>query len=191
MTDVELVQAVLNGDRGQYARLVERYQRDIYNVAYRSTNNRHDAEDVAQETFLRAFRGLSEYDQTRSLRTWLYAIAVNVCRDRARRAGSRPQSVPLLESDGPAEPASGPPQPQDVVVKREMQDAVQNAVMALDPDHRLPVILFYMRGVSQADVADIMGVPLTVVKNRLYRARRRMREALTTVLHDENAGEGR
>src|SRR5690625_1049522 len=94
MTDAELVAKVVAGERREFAVLVERYQRDIYNLAYRSTYNRHDAEDITQETFLRAFRSLAKYDTTRSLRTWLYTIAVNICRDWVRRQGSRPQAVP-------------------------------------------------------------------------------------------------
>lgn len=181
-SDVELVEAVLSGERRQFGLLVERYQRDIYNLAYRSTHNRQDAEDITQETFLKAFRGLASYDKTRSLRNWLYAIAANVCRDWARRRGSRPESVPLLESDAATSLAAGSPQPQDVVAEREMHEAIQAAIMELQPDYRLPVVLFYMRGVPQAEIADIMGLPLSVVKNRLFRARRRLRAVLGDVL---------
>lgn len=188
-TDVELVEAVLSGERQQFALLVERYQRDIYNVGYRSTNNRQDAQDVTQETFLRAFRSLARYDTGRSLRTWLYTIAVNVCRDWARTKERRPQAVALLDSDG-SDPVSPDPnrsaQPQDVVIDREIQRTVQAAVMELDPDYRLLVILFYMRGLPQAEIADIMGLPLSVVKNRLYRARKRLRQTLGYALSEVN-----
>jgi len=100
MADGELVTAVLAGEREPFALLVERYQRDMYNLAYRSTGQRQDAEDIVQETFLRAYRGLSSYDTNRPLRTWLYAIAVNVCRDWARRIERRPRTTALLEGDG-------------------------------------------------------------------------------------------
>lgn len=177
MSDVELVKAVLAGERGQFAVLVERYQRDIFNLAYRSTHNRQDAEDIAQETFLRAFRALSTYDPARPLRTWLYAIAANICRDWARRRQSRPETVELMESDARLVPSKAP-QPADVAARRETRRAVEEAVMKLEPDYRLPVVLFYMRGVPQAEIAEIMGLPVSVVKNRLYRARRRLREML-------------
>ena len=179
MADVELVEAVLAGERQQFAVLVERYQRDIYNLAFRSTHNRQDAEDITQETFLRAFRSLAQYDTTRPWRTWLYAIAVNICRDWARRQGSRPETLQLTDSDSSSEPsAAASLQPQDIVTEQETRRAVEAAVMELAPDYRLPVVLFYMRGIPQAEIADIMGLPLSVVKNRLYRARRRLRKVL-------------
>lgn len=181
-SDVELVEAVLSGERRRFGVLVERYQRDIFNLAYRSTHNPQDAEDITQETFLRAYRGLAGYDRTRSLRNWLYAIAVNLRRDWARVRGSRPESVPLMESDATADLVAGSPQPPDVVAQREMHAAIQAAVMELAPEYRLPVVLFYIRGVPQAEIADIMGLPLSVVKNRLFRARRRLRAALGDVL---------
>lgn len=189
MSDVELVQAVLAGDRGRFAVIVERYQRDIYNLAYRSTYNRQDAEDITQETFLRALRGLASYDTTRPLRTWLYAIAANICRDWARRRGSRPDTVELLESDAVDEPAATSSQPQDVVAERETRAAVERAVMELPPDYRLPVVLFYMRGVPQAEIAEIMGVSLSVVKNRLFRARSRLKVMLGDALGEAANGE--
>lgn len=203
-SDVELVQAVLAGDRAQFAALVERYQRDIFNLAYRSTHHRQDAEDITQETFLRAFRSLPSYDVSRPLRTWLYAIAVNVCRDWARRRTSRPQTLTLLDTDGPVEgagvvsgaaaighdggsradgaDANAAAQPEQLFLRREAQQLVESAVMALEPDYRLPVVLFYMRGVPQADIAEMMGVSLSVVKNRLFRARQRLRAVLSDVL---------
>lgn len=186
--DAELVQAVLAGDRGQFAVLVERYQREIFNLAYRSTHHREDAEDITQETFLRAFRGLGLYDPARPLRTWLYTIAVNVCRDWARRRGSRPSTVELVESDG-VRVAEAAPQPHEVAAQKETRLAVEAAVMQLEPDYRLPVILFYMRGVPQAEIAEIMGVPLSIVKNRLFRARRRLRTMLGDLLEEATVNE--
>lgn len=83
----------------------------------------------------------------------------------------------LVESDG-VRVAEAAPQPHEVAAQNETRLAVEAAVMQLEPDYRLPVILFYMRGVPQAEIAEIMGLPVSVVKNRLYRARRRLREML-------------
>lgn len=192
LADRELVQAVLRGDRRQFAGLVQRYQRDIYNLAYRSTHNRQDAEDITQEVFLRAFRSLARYDETRPFRSWLYAIAVNVCRDWARRQASRPREAPLEGSAGeeagrsPELPADGP-LPAEVAAARDMQRQVQAALMELDPEYRLLVILFYVRGMSQAEIAEVTGLPLTVVKNRLYRARQRLRAILAPAVETGGA----
>lgn len=188
VTDGELVQAILAGKRHHFATIVERYQRDIYNLAYRSTDNRHDAEDITQDTFLRAFRALSQYDARRSLRTWLYAIAANICRDRVRRRATRPQTVSLLPDEAPSHSddfLSKDARPDDVVVGREGEACVRRAVLGLPPDYRIPVILFYMRNLPQAEIAEIMGVPVTVVKNRLYRARRKLQSELGGVVGDE------
>src|SRR5690606_26035233 len=120
--------------------------------------------------------GLAQYDTSRSMRTWLYAIAVNCFRDFVRRQGSRPRGVPLTEQD--FDYTSDAPQPHDVMLSREEQQIVQFKVMELHPDYRMPVILYYMRGVPQSEIAEILGLPLSVVKNRLYRARKRLRTAL-------------
>lgn len=191
MTDGVLVGRVLAGDKQQFAALVERYQKDIYNLAYRSADDGQEAQDMAQETFLRAYRSLAQWDPERSFRAWLYAIAVNVVRDRARRVARRPRTVSFAKSDlaeatESAGPAREPPGSsiEDVIIRRERDEAIQKAVADLDLDYRLPVILFYMRGVAQQEIAEIMGVPVTVVKNRLYRARRRLRETLRSLLDE-------
>lgn len=200
MTDSELIAAVLAGETARFAVLVERYQRDIYNLAYRSTHHRQDAEDITQETFLRAYRSLGAYDAARPLRTWLYAIAVNVCRDWARRRASRPQVWSLLDADGSEEAGAGPAStveegdgataedayghPEAAALRRETQRLVEQAVMALEPEYRLLVVLHYFRGVSQGEAAEILGLPLSVVKNRLFRARRRLRDLLSPAMEE-------
>lgn len=184
-TDAELVATVLNGNRNAFAPLVERYQTGIYNFTYRYTHNREDAADLAQETFLRAFRSLHRYNKKYQLRNWLYSIAANVCRDWSRKNGSRPATMAFAASpgiDSSAEPAGdSSDNPAEIVLTNENSKALADAISQLPDDYRACLILFHIEGISQAEICQILQLPLSVVKNRLYRARLRLRQMLGEV----------
>ncbi len=162
-TDRALVQRTLGGERAAFGELVLRHQTSVFNLAYRMLGNRQDAEDVAQETFLAAYRHLKNYDMRRSFRTWLLSIAHHRCVDFLRR---RKQTAPLDEQH------AGARDTEARIVAVEQARMVQQALQRLSPEDRAVITLRYWEGMSYREMAEVLGVTEGSVRNRLYRARR-------------------
>jgi RNA polymerase sigma-70 factor (ECF subfamily) len=174
----EWVQAALVGDQDAFAQLVYAYQDAVYNLCYRMLGERSEAEDAAQEAFLRAYLNLTRYDTARSFKTWVLSIASNFCIDRLRRR--RLQWMPL--DDEPSEDSlalpSDEPEPETVALVRERSAAVQALLNELSPDYRAAVVLRYWYDYSYAEIADIMETTESAVKSRLFRARQALADKL-------------
>lgn len=165
MDEQRWIQQAREGNLDAFGHLVCLYQTPVFNLAYRMLGETMDAEDVAQETFLRAFRNLHRYDPTRPFRTWLLSIAAHCCVDLLRRRRSH---VPLNDEIQ----QSGPPlSPDDAVVRWEEQDQVQQLLMRLSPEDRAVITLMYWYDCSCEEIAQILGTTVSAVKSRLYRAR--------------------
>jgi RNA polymerase sigma factor (sigma-70 family) len=182
--DADAIRRCLAGDREAFAELVARHQDRVYGLGLRGcAGDRAEAADLAQECFVRAWAALGRFDPRRPFRPWLLRIAVNLCRDRARRRAARPAGPP--PGDGkwaePADPADGP---QDLVVRAEERRRVRAAVAALPPDQRLLLALAYDQELPLAEIAAILGLPQTVVSSRPYRARRTIAARLQEEEHD-------
>jgi RNA polymerase sigma factor (sigma-70 family) len=174
MQDDELIQRAKEGDLDCFNQLVERYQRQIYNLSLRILENAPAAEDATQEAFLSAFRGIGKF-RGGSFRAWLFRIAANACRDQLRSLRRRPatsiESVPLeLESDQPT--------PEDLAVRRQLGEEIKKALAALPADQRLAVILRDIEGLDYAEIAQVTSSSLGTVKSRINRGRTRLRHHL-------------
>ena len=162
VSDEELVRRCLRGQPDAMRALVERFQTDVYALAARLLNHRHDAEDVTQEVFLRVFRSLRRWDSTRPLRPWVLGIAVNRCRTWIGRRGKRPETADYLH-DLPGPP---PDAPAD-----ELVTAIRTAVDDLRDDYREVFVLFHEQGRAYDEIAESVGRPVGTVKTWLHRAR--------------------
>jgi RNA polymerase sigma-70 factor, ECF subfamily len=162
-------------DRDAFAELVQRHADRIYNLAYRMTGNQADAEDMVQETFIRAYRALPGFRIERSFGAWLYRIAVNVClTHRGRQAG---ESCVSLHEDVPAL-FDGAASVSDLTERHEVQVAVQQAIAGLAPMYRAVVVLYHLEDRSYMEIADLLGLPLNTVRTHLHRGRAALRERL-------------
>jgi RNA polymerase sigma-70 factor, ECF subfamily len=169
-TDEELVQRSMDGDVDSFNQLVRRWERPIYALAYRTIGREEDARDLCQETFLRAFRGLPGFKGQAKFSSWLYRIALNLCRDWIRRQRRTP-TVPMPEGVDLIELASeqGPVESiEDLVARREMSQAVAEAMQYLPEEQRTAIILKEYHGLTFQEIADLQGCPLSTVKTRLY-----------------------
>lgn len=174
------------GDLAAFAHLVRAYQRPVYNLAYRMLGNAQDAEDAAQETFLRAFQHLRTYDPRRKFVTWILSIASHYCVDRLRRGRRSWGSLDgAVEQSFP--PASGS-DPEEEAVAREARDEVQRLLLLLGPRDRLMVVLYYWYGMSLGEVAEATGSSVSAVKSRLHRARLALARALQEQMCAEAQG---
>lgn len=168
--DRELVARVLEGDQGAFAELVEAYQRPVYNLTYRMLGEAREAEDAAQEAFLRAYQHLERYDPQRSFKTWLLSIASNYCIDRLRK-----RRLTWLSIDEPLPPhpalTSDTPGPETATLSGERSEAVQELLADLAPDYRAAVVLRYWYDMPYAEIAATLDTTESAIKSRLFRAR--------------------
>jgi len=171
------VQRTLAGDPQAFGELVQRYERDAFNLAYRMLNDRGEAEDAAQEAFLRAYANLDHYDMTRPFKTWLLSITSNHCIDRIRR---RRLTWLSLEEPLPPHPAltSDIPGPEEATLMNERNVLVQELLDELSPDYRLAVVLRYWYDLSYSEIAEMLDTTESAVKSRLFRARQTLAERL-------------
>jgi RNA polymerase sigma-70 factor (ECF subfamily) len=171
ITDDELVQRVRAGDHAAFELLVERYKRLIYNLSYRLLGNSHDADDAAQETFLRAYTRLTTYAPDGRFGAWLSAICSHWCIDTMRARGRRVQTVALgkvPESDRFISQLAGP---EEWALARAGSDEVQGWLEQLPPQYRAVLVLRYFQDRSYNEIAEVLGEPVSTVRMRLFRAR--------------------
>jgi RNA polymerase sigma-70 factor (ECF subfamily) len=169
-TDEELVAKSMDGDVDSFNQLVLRWERPIYALAYRVIGRDEDARDVAQETFLRAFRALPGFKGQAKFSSWLYRIALNLCRDWIRRKKRTPL-VEMPEGVDVAELASeqGPVESiEDLVARHEMSRIVAEGMKLLPDEQRTAIVLKEYHGLTFQEIADLQGCPLSTVKTRLY-----------------------
>lgn len=157
------VQRVLDGDTAAFAAIVERWQGPLVNLAYRFCRDRGWAEDMAQEAFIRAFRGIKSWRREAAFSTWLFALATNVYRDEMRRF--RPELVPVEENTA----ATG--SEEDAADEADLRRMVQAAVQSLPPKYRDPLLLFYFHEQNVAATAQSLRLPEGTIKARLSRGR--------------------
>jgi len=157
------------GDQAAFARLVGAYQGPVYNLCYRMLSNAPEAEDAAQETFMRMYTKLHTYQPERKLSSWLLSIASHYCIDRLRRR--RGQWISLDEEPVAATLPSQNRGPEDLALRAESRDEVQRLVDMLPAAYRVPLILRYWYDLSYAEIAEVMGLTVQAVKSRLHRAR--------------------
>jgi len=168
--DVMLVQACLAGDSSAYSKLVDRYERQLFNVAYRITGSRDDAMDVTQAAFLKAYEKLNTFRPSGNFFSWIYRIAINEALNLVR--GRR--STASLDLDAPDAHES----PEEAARSSETRELVQAALSKLRPDQRAIIALRHFQGLSYGEIAEVFGIPPKTVKSRLLSARRRLREVL-------------
>jgi len=156
------------GDDRSFTKLVELYERVIFNLAFRMTNDREDARDIAQTVFVKAFQNLRSFDPRHRFFSWLYRIGVNECLNHRARSRRYEELDPDLMSDeegGDAEERAG------TVLRSE---AIEGSLMMLPVDYRTVIILRHFLELNQAEMAQILGVPEKTVKSRLHTARQLM-----------------
>ena len=171
MTEQDWLKRARAGDEESFARLVETYQTAIYNLCYRMLGESNEAEDAAQEAFMRAYSQLSTYDPTRSFKTWLFSIASHYCIDRLRKR--RLTWLSLDDDELPPHPALQEPSagPEEVSVRREQTAVIQALLAKLAPEDRSVIIMRYWYDFSYDEIAEVTQTTVSAVKSRLHRAR--------------------
>ena len=177
-TDEQLVSAYREGDKSAFAKLVGRYQRELYHFLVRFLGNRASAEDVFQETFLQVHQSAEQFDPQRRFRPWLFTIAANKARDLIRSQARRPAN-PLQASISPGDEESGEfidlmqsttDLPSDPMEKQELQELVHDMVASMPEHLREILLLSYFHQFPYKQISEILDIPLGTVKSRLHAA---------------------
>jgi len=179
-SDEALVTQSLRGDAQAFAELVTRYTTPLFNLVFRLTNDHAEAENVTQETFLRAYAALPHSRTDLAFKPWLFQIAVNLCRDVARKKRPAAFSELAQETDAsPEEAIEDPsPLPLDQIEDRELQIALAHAVAALPDIYRAVVTLRYTEELSYDEIAVVLKLPVNTVRTHLFRAKTMLRKTL-------------
>lgn len=172
--DRALVDRVRRGDDEGCRLLVEKYERRIVALGWGLVGNRADAEDIAQDTFLRACRGLATFRGQSTFRSWLFQIAINAARTFRRTRAARHEETTDARHDLDASPAPG--NLERAVIAR---DEVHRALAALPEELRQAVVLRDVEGLDYREIAAVLAVPIGTVESRIFRGRARLRQALT------------
>jgi len=180
--EARLVRLALKGDQGAFAQLVDLYQDKLFHMSYRMLNNRHEAEDVVQDTFLRVYRNLERYNETMKFSTWIYRIATNLCIDRLRRR--KPGFSLDAETEGhdgldgysmlPGDDRT----PESETILSETKEIVRRAIDTLPAKYKSVMVLRYLEDMSLQEVGDVLDMPVTTVKTRVHRGREFLRKKL-------------
>lgn len=179
--DAELVAAAGEGDGDAFEALVRRYQGRIIGLARGYTRNPADAEDLAQDVFVRLYRSLRRFRGDSLFRTWVYTVALNVIRSHHASRGRR---EPVWgDSGADAERAFDPPDgAPDAEITFARREAIERALRELPPDLREAVTLRDVHGLDYREIAEATGAPMGTVESRIFRGRQRLRAALTALL---------
>jgi RNA polymerase sigma-70 factor (ECF subfamily) len=180
-SDAAVVAQVLGGERELFRVLVERHSRAVFRLAYRMMGNEQDAEDVVQETFLKAFRNLNGFEERASFSTWLYRITSNCALDSVRKRhrhehGREPD--PLGETEIVARIPTSDPLPDRLALSAEIGQRVAAALGALSPMERAAFVLRHYQGCSIEEIGAILGLQASATKNSVFRAVQKLRHTL-------------
>lgn len=174
--DSDLVARVRGGDEDAFRLLVGRHSRALFGIAWRITGNSADADDVVQETFLRAYRRLDSYDGRAAFSTWLYRIAVNCAIDL--NDSRRRREAPIAEVEDLSHLPQAQATPERVAHAAEMQRAIDDALTRLSGNERTAFVLRHYEGVPLEEIGEILGTRVSATKNTIFRAVRKLREQL-------------
>jgi RNA polymerase sigma-70 factor (ECF subfamily) len=180
--DIALVARARKGDESAYRILLRKYQRSVFSICLRMVRNREEAEDLAQDAFVKVFALLDRYNPAYAFSSWLFKITSNLCIDfiRKKRVERVPMDEPVQSDKGDyvRQFESSEDDPETAAIKKERNAYLSKAIGSLPPHYRLVVVLRHQEGLSYEEIAAAVGVPLGTVKARIHRARQMLRKHL-------------
>ena len=179
MTDREMIARCKKGDREAFNKLMETYQKQVFNISYGMLSDYEDASDAAQEVFVKVWRSIAGFKGEASFKTWLYRICANVCNDILRKRQRRGMTVSLDDDSSAAELLSELPTPEDSLEVNERQRLVRRAIDSLSNEFITVIVLSELQQLSYEEVANVLKIPTGTVKSRLNRARNALRKKLS------------
>ena len=187
--DLRLLERCRQGDTHAFETLFRKYQTYVYNISLGMLCNGEDAADITQETFLRLHRSLDSFRGDASFSTWLYRVAVNLCiTELRRRSRSRFQFLDEVQhdEDAPLHEEVGP-SPQEAIELEEDRKVVRQVLRMLPPDYRAVMVLRHFQQLAYEEIAEVLGLSLSQVKTRLFRARKMFKDRFESFMGESHA----
>jgi RNA polymerase sigma-70 factor (ECF subfamily) len=169
--DQEWLNLAQQGDQNAFSNIVDAYQVSVYNLCYRMLGDAYEAEDAAQETFIRAYKSMKSYDPKRSFSTWILSIAAHYCIDQLRR---RKLNITHLDDSPYLEIPDPGPNPESILSDTEQQKQIRSLLNVLSETDRAAVIMFYWNEFTYEEIANALNLTISAVKSRLHRARNQL-----------------
>jgi len=169
--DKTLMERCIKGDRQAFEVLLVRYEKPVYNAAYRMLHSRDDARDVTQTVFLKVFERINQFDPQRRFFSWIYRITLNESINWLKKSNRLDQIDERL--------ADGSDGPEKAAENQQLSEGMQAALMTISPDYRQVIVLKHVLGCSYQEIAEVLDIPEKTVKSRLYSARQQLKDKLT------------
>lgn len=184
LSDEQLVMLVRKGCNDAFSILVERYQKQIFALAYRLGGDYDEARDMAQESFLRVYRELAHYDESRRFFPWMYRVAHNTCINMMHR---RPKETAPLDAiiDLRVDAEDAEANPGLSYEQQELNSSINQALQALPETYRLPLVMKYLEGMSYQQISEQLELPISTIETRLFRGRKMLKNTLSKFLHSD------
>lgn len=182
-----LVKRAKKGDKSAFSELVKRYERYVLNLVYRTLGYSEDAEDIAQETFIKAFTNIKKFKEESKFSTWLSRIAINLCMDKFRAKSSREENIE--EGVWLTIPQNSYYDPEETVERLEIQEKIRKAVASLPTELRVVFVLREFEDLSYEEISKMLNIPIGTVESRLYRARMKLKTLLNDLISVEEVTE--
>ncbi|WP_153127422.1 RNA polymerase sigma factor SigW [Peribacillus tepidiphilus] len=177
------IKEVIKGDQNAFGEIVEIYKDKVFQLCFRMLGNRHEAEDMAQEAFVRAYVNIHSFNTQMKFSTWLYRIATNLCIDRIRK--KKPDyylDAEIAGTDGLdmySQVAADTQKPEDEVESLELQETIQREILKLPEKYRSVIVLKYIEELSLKEISEILDMPIGTIKTRIHRGREALRKQLS------------
>lgn len=186
LQEKQLIERSRKGDVAAFDKLVRRYERTVYNVAYRLSGSQDDASDIAQEAFVRAWNNLKSFRGEAQFSTWIHRIVTNVFLDDRKKKRSRPttsldESVELDENSITRQFEDSAPGPEAMMEGEERRLILEKAILTLPEAQRVMIVMYHNQGLAYEEIAELTQLPIGTVKSRLNRARLALRDRLGKV----------
>ncbi len=182
--DYELVKQAASGDQSAFAELLNRYKNLVYSVVLRMVNDTEEANDLAQEIFIKLYRNLDKYQPEYKFSTWLIRISTNHVIDYRRKRKQETISIEEISYE-----LTNNSTPEKEYIQKEKKKYLEYAIQALPDLYKIPIVLYHQQGLHYQEIADIIGEPLSKVKNRIFRGRKMLKESLEKEIEKGGAHE--
>jgi RNA polymerase sigma factor (sigma-70 family) len=172
--ELHWIEAVLSGNKQAYGHIIDKYKNQLYATVLRMTKNPQDAQDLVQEAFIKVYYQLGKYDKKGSFSGWLKRVAINHCMDEFRKKHHRIENVEIHENV-----IENPNHPEIIFLKKEKHRQLERLIATLPEDERMIILLRYVNEFSYDEISELLDVPVSTVRNKLHRAKKKLRAAVT------------
>lgn len=179
--DRQIIKNILMGNKDEFSNIIDKYQKMIYSICYKIFNNKSDAEDMTQETFMKIYKNLYKCEDNENIKTWIYTLAYNICIDEIRKRNTKKKissSVGNFEDETSIVLEKDLCSPEKLFLDKEGLMVIEKAINKLNAVNRVIVFLRDIQGFSHAEISEITGINIGTVKSRLNRAHKQLKENL-------------